>query len=264
MEIETIYDVSTEAKPPKPRKRMVLWQMYQFWNECVEWRKRHTLRLSAIERGVSQMDANVEQGFMDALNIDAQIKAAKKMMIGQAEVTCGDTWTWLTSIRGLGEGSLAAQLLAQIDDITTFDTVSKLWRFCGYAVIGGAAEKNAAGEKSHYNAKLKSVCYLIAEQFIRQQTPLYVDLYYSEKQRQRAMHPVTECRMCGCAWTDCQSKKTHKQIYNDGHIHARAWRKMIKIFLQHLWVAWREAEGLPVSEPYVEARMGHTHITVAA
>ena len=179
----------------------------------------------------------------------------------QAEVSCGPVWDWITSIKGLGAGSLAAQLLAQIDDIAKFDTVSKLWRFCGYAVIGGKAEKNTAGETSHYNAKLKSICYLVAEQFIRQQTPVYVDIYYSEKARQRAMFPTTICRMCGCAWTDCQSKKTHKQLYNDAHIHNRAWRKMVKIFLQNLWLVWRQTEGLSVSEPFA-ARLGHTHFVL--
>jgi len=35
---------------------------------------------------------------------------------------------------------------------------------------------------------------------------------------------------------------------------------MGKIFLAHLWVKWREFEGLPVSQPYVQAILGHTHI----
>lgn len=263
METETEYEVEEEeleeSRPaPRPRKRAVLWQTYQFWNELVEWRKRHTLRLSAIERGVSNMDAPTERAFMDALNIDAQITQAKKLLVGQAEISCGSVWDWITSIKGLGAGPLAAQLLAQIDDIGSFDTVSKLWRFCGYAVIGGRAEKNTEGEKSHYNAKLKSICYLIAEQFIRQQTPVYTDIYYSEKARQRAMYPVPMCRICGVPWTECQSKKTHKQTFNDAHIHNRAWRKMVKIFLQNLWLVWRQAEGLPVSEPFA-ARLGHTH-----
>jgi len=249
-----------EKQEPKERKRAVLWQMYLFWDELVQWRKRHTLRLSAIERGVSNMDPTIENAFLDTLQIDTQIKVAKKMMIQQAEMTCGETWEWLCSIRGLGAGSLGAQLLAQIDDITSFTTVSKLWRFAGYAVIGGQAERNKAGEKSHYNSRLKSIVYLIVDQFIKQQTPVYVDIYYSEKLRQRALHPETMCKQCGIPWEDCESKKTHKREFNDGHIHARAMRKVAKIFLQHLWVIWREAEGLPVTEPFVQARLGHTHI----
>jgi hypothetical protein len=38
---------------------------------------------------------------------------------------------------------------------------------------------------------------------------------------------------------------------------------MVKIFLQHLWVTWRQLEGLPISEPYVQAIMGHANIITA-
>ena len=32
---------------------------------------------------------------------------------------------------------------------------------------------------------------------------------------------------------------------------------MVKIFLQHLWLKWRELEGLPISKPYSIERLGH-------
>jgi hypothetical protein len=38
-----------------------------------------------------------------------------------------------------------------------------------------------------------------------------------------------------------------------------AIRYTIKIFLQDLWLKWRELEGLPVSAPYHEAILGHKH-----
>jgi hypothetical protein len=242
----------------RPRLRPQLWQSYQLWHELVLVRQRHTLRISAAEREVSNLDAQFEKDALEHLGIDAQIEYAKKLMVGYGkQVPC---WEWITSIRGLKEGSLAAQLLAQIDDIALFDTVSKLWRFCGYAVIDGKAEKNAEGDKGHFSRKLKSICFLVAEQFIRQQTPGYVDIYYAEKARQRGLHPETLCKTCGVPWAECKSKKLHKREFNDGHVHNRAWRKMVKIFLQHLWVQWRTAEGLPVSAPYVEAILGHVNI----
>ena len=43
------------------------------------------------------------------------------------------------------------------------------------------------------------------------------------------------------------------------HRHNMATRYMVKIFLQDLWLAWREIEGLPVTQPYHEAVLGHTH-----
>jgi len=41
------------------------------------------------------------------------------------------------------------------------------------------------------------------------------------------------------------------------HINNRARRKMVKQFIADLWVKWRKLEGLPVSEPYAVAILGH-------
>jgi len=37
---------------------------------------------------------------------------------------------------------------------------------------------------------------------------------------------------------------------SEGHIHNMALRKMIKLFLSCLWLAWREGLGLPITSPY--------------
>lgn len=44
-----------------------------------------------------------------------------------------------------------------------------------------------------------------------------------------------------------------------GHQHAMATRKMVKLFLIDLYVAWRTMEGLEVSKPYHEAKLGLQH-----
>jgi hypothetical protein len=240
-----------DARPdPKPRKNPQLWQSYLFWSELVDMRKRHLLRISSIEKGKSNLDAQLEYEFLDLLEIDELIKYANKTMINYGKlIPC---WDFVTSIRGLKEGSLAAQLLAQIDDISKFDTVSKLWRFAGKAVIDGKAERNKPGEKSHFNRRLKSICYLISDQFIKQQTPVYVDLYYSEKERIRREYPEKIKN------PDKSSRWPY--AYTDSHVHRMARRKTEKIFLSHLWLVWREAEGLPVSKPYAEQILGHSNI----
>ena len=237
---------------PKPRKLIRLWQAYLMWDEVIEMRKRHNLRISSIQEGKSNMDVGLEQAFIDDMSLDQMIKSTKKTMILFASDT--PIWEWLSGIRGLKEGGLSSQLLAQIDDIGKFDTVSKLWRFAGLAVIDGRAERNKLGEKSHKNARLRSICYLISEQFLRQQTPVYSDIYYEDKLRLRELHPEPEQTNGASPWS---------HNFTDGHIHRMAMRKAVKIFLQHLWVTWREIEGLPVSDPYVKAIMGHTHIIEA-
>lgn len=275
----------SDARPdPKPRKNPHLWRAYQWWFTLVELRKRYTLRISSIERGKSSMDAifekemiqqtglaylqengtsvkKMEKAASKGTAIDILIEDTKKQM-----VTCGSmagpVWNWVTSIKGFGEGGLAAQLIAQIDDIDECPTVASLWRFAGFAVIDGKAEKNQKGQTSKYNRKLKAICFNIADQFIKQQTPGYVDIYYAEKERQRTMYPEPLCLDCNAPAQSYQKrdnktglyvtgyrcpnkKKEHTVKYSNAHIHYRAWRKMIKAFLRDLWIEWKKCNVLP-------------------
>lgn len=240
-------DTINDKRPdPKPRKHPKLWQSYLWWDEIMQMRKRHLLRISSIEAGKSNMDAEFERSMMEQADLDRILVYAKNTMVVHGE-DVGPFWDAVTSIKGLGQGSLAAQLIAQVDDIAKFATISKLWRFSGYAVIDGKAERNQKGEKSKFNRRLKSIIWLIGDQFIRHQTPGYVDIYYEEKKRLREIYPD-------------KYKENGKWKYNDGHIHNMARRKMVKIFLQHFWLIWRSYEGLPVSRPYVHDVLGHGSI----
>jgi len=106
------------------------------------------------------------------------------------------------------------------------------------------ADRNLPGWVSSQNKALKSSVWLCGDQFVRQRTPVYRDIYDQEKERLRIMYP--------------ERIKTNGRVqYNDGHLHAMAMRKARKIFLQHLWLVWREAEGLPVSVPWIISIGGH-------
>lgn len=280
-------DLDDQRPAPRERKLVNLWQVYQWWDELVELRKRHLLRISSIKKGKSKMDLLFELAVLDFIgdpadaerspkktSLDYLIDFAAKEMARQGQ-SAGEVWDWVISIRGLKAGPLAAQLLAQIDDISRAPTASALIRFAGWAVIDGVAERNQKGEKSHFNRKLKGVCWNIADQFIRQRTPVYRDIYDEEKEIQKLAHPDPICSVCGAfaekgmvkrngesykSW-HCPESASHRRVnFTPQHIHNRALRKMIKIFLQHLWLIWRESEGLPISEPYVQAILGHAKI----
>lgn len=236
-----------QRPPPRPRKHPQLWQCYQMWTELMKMRQQHLLRISAIERGKSTFDKQLELDFIEyfgrsknktvMFGLDDALDNARKMMIDYGKAT-GPIWDWVTSIKGLKAGGEAAKLIAQIDDISRFDTVAKLWRFAGLAVFDGKAEKNKKGEKSHYNRNLKAICYVIGKEcFVMQQTPIYVDIYYAEKKRQRELHPEIV-------------KIDGVNMYTDQHIDYRGWRKMMKQFLADLWMQWRTIEGLSVTEPH--------------
>lgn len=140
----------------------------------------------------------------------------------------------LSAVKGIGP-MLAAKLLAMID-IERSDTISALWRYAGYAVIDGEREKPVKGEKLHYNKRLKTTLYLVGTAFLRANSP-YRRVYDSAREYYDANRPD---------WTKL-------------HQHNAAMRKMIKLFLSHLWDQWRKAEGLPVTDPYVHDRLGHNH-----
>jgi hypothetical protein len=216
--------------PPKPRKHALLWQAYQHWDELVKMRARHDQRIAFIEQGKSNLDAGFEQNI--ARSLDPLIPLAVEEMIEYGR-TLGPVWEWATAIKGLGD-SLAAQLFAQIDDVALFPTISKLWRFAGYAVFDGKREWPESKEKRHYNARLKSVLWLIVDQFIRHQTPIWVDLYYAEKERARAKWPEPIEAKDG-PW---------KYAYSDSHIDRMARRKVAKEFLKQLWIVWRASSGM--------------------
>lgn len=140
----------------------------------------------------------------------------------------------IIALRGIGP-ILAAKMIAMID-IERAPTVSALWRYAGYAVIDGEREKPVKGEKLHYNKRLKIALRLVAESFIKSNSS-YRAIYDAAKPHYAEAHPD---------WTPL-------------HVHNAAMRKMVKVFLSHLWQCWRETENLPTRQLYVLEQLGHTH-----
>jgi len=224
---------------PKKRCYPRLYQSWRFWKEVNDIIVSHKLRLDSIKRGVSELDPEFEEFFLDVM---APIENdARKAMIEEAKKL--PPWEWMITIKGLKSGSIGAKVLALIDDIRIPTNVSKLWVYSGYGVTDGQADKNRKGVSSRFNKALKSALWEVASQFIRQKTPLYYDLYLEEKKRQRGLHP-----------------EPVDGKYTDGHIHNMARRKMTKIFIYHLWFVWRSVEGLPTSNPWVIDHGRHTDL----
>lgn len=141
----------------------------------------------------------------------------------------------MTNVKGLGK-TLAVKAAAMID-IRRADTVSALWKYAGYGVTNGERDRLVKGEKSPYNKRLKTTCYLVGTSFLRTGSP-YRRVYDEAREYYDANRPD---------WTD-------------GHKHNAAMRKMIKMWLSHLWVTWREMEGLPTNEPYITAGTHHRYV----
>lgn len=196
------------------------------------------LRISAVERGADKMDAGQQDILrywherFDELEADVDMQI-RQVLKGNPIIES------MTSVKGVGVG-LAAKVYSMID-IEKCDTVSALWRYAGYAVIDGEREKPTKGEKLHYNNRLKTSCYLIGTSFLRSGSE-YRKVYDDARDYYEANRPD---------WT-----KLHK--------HNASMRKMIKVWLAHLWEVWRTIEGLETRSLYVQERLGHNHITTPA
>lgn len=190
-------------------------------------------RVSAVSRGVDDADKVQYQRLrtweerMDG--VEKQLDADIREMAKDLEIVKS-----MCKVKGVGF-ILAAKVVALID-IERAETVSDLWRYAGYSVVDGKRERNKKGEKSHYNSRLKTACWLVAGSFLKSRSP-YRQIYDSAREYYTANRPD---------WTE-------------GHRHNAAMGRMIKVWLQHLWLTWRQMEGLPTNEPYAIDKLAHTH-----
>lgn len=147
-------------------------------------------------------------------------------------------WTeFLVHIKGVGP-VLSSSLLKMFGYCSRFDTVSKMWAYSGLSVNAGAAPRRKKGEKLGHNPAALTLAWKIGDSFIKQNTPIYRDIYDETRAKEEA-------------------RTDENKPINTLHAHRRAMRKMTKIFWQHYWITGRTLAGLPVSEPYVVAVLGH-------
>lgn len=197
---------------------------------------------------------------------------------------------YLVNIQGIGV-VLSSGLMAYIEDIGRFKNISSLWQYAGVGMntyceqcnkptfvevtydTEGKEKKTAkrlrpmkqcpmcdsgtipirqrrtVGYQSNYNDKFKVLCWKIASSFVKQNAAKsgYRKIYDQIKADEHRKHPETVM---------VNGKKTQ----NDGHLHNKAMRKTVKIFLSHVWTTWRTKEGLPVTKPYESQVLNHSII----
>lgn len=147
--------------------------------------------------------------------------------------------SWLRHIKGVGP-IMGAGLIAWVDDIGRFDTVSKLWQYSGF---GKPGQKRVHGEKGNWNPRMRTHTWKIIKQILMAKNKFYREHYDSAKAQYLARDDLKEMH---------KGKKGYK-----GHIDAMARRKVAKLFLAHLWEMWRKADGLEIKVPYVVEKLGH-------
>jgi len=159
-------------------------------------------------------------------------------------------YPWFSRVKGIGKENIG-KVIGMVD-IERAPTVSALWKFAGFAVEDGKAPKPKKGEKNTYNARLRTMCWRVGSSLMRAGGGFY-DYYIVEKEKETAKLLLDGWTIKAAAKYDLEKKRI-----SVGHVHNRALRKMIKLFLACLWKVWREAEGLPIRSPYAMT-IGHTH-----
>jgi len=172
---------------------------------------------------------------------------------------------WALSVVGIGP-VITAGLLAHID-IKKAPTVGHIWRFAGL----DPTQKWEKKTKRPWNARLKTLCWKIGESFVKvsaHEDAFYGQLYVQRKAQEIERNERGDFREQ--AATTLQEKKFKadteaKKHYEAGrlppaHIHARAKRYAVKLFLAHYHeVAYRLEYRTDPPVPYPIAILGHAH-----
>lgn len=196
---------------------------------------------------------------------------------------------YFEKIYGIGV-ILSAGLMAYIEDVGKFKNISSLWQYAGVGMntfcekcnkpsyveviygegktrkvakrlrpmkqcqfCGGTTvpirQRRTIGYQSNYNDKMKVLCWKIATSFVKQSAKKsgYRRIYDQIKADEHVKHP-SKIIIDG------------KQSQNDGHLHNKAMRKTVKIFLSHVWTTWRRMENLEVTKPYESQVLNHSII----
>ncbi len=162
---------------------------------------------------------------------------------------------YLEKIKGCGT-AMSAVLISEID-IHKAKYPSSLWKYAGLDVASDGRGRSRKAEhlvKIAYTDKegvpaerngitfnpfLKTKLYVLGTCLIKANNPEYRKIYDDYKHR-------------------LESNPAHADK-SKGHRNNMAIRYMLKMFLLNLHIAWRKIEGLPVSVPYQEAKLGHRH-----
>ena len=168
---------------------------------------------------------------------------------------------WALAQMGIGP-VIAAGLLAHID-IGRARTAGAVWAFAGL----DPTRTWEKGQKRPHNAALKTLCWKIGESFVKvsgKDDAFYGRLYAERKAYEVARNEAGD--LADQAGTMVKKIPKHAQAATykagrlpDGHLHMRAKRWAVKIFLAHYWEVGKLLAGETPPAPYAVAHQGHAH-----
>lgn len=223
-------------------------------------------RISSIDGAPGRLNLAVEELAKNMRLVENRIKRVLDDYTDDEPTGMG---AWAKSQVGIGP-VIAAGLLAHID-ITKAPTVGHIWRFAGLDPTTTWGKK----EKRPWNARLKVLCWKMGESFVKisgKPDGFYGHVYLERKARELAKNDAGEFAAQAVAALesrrfvrDTSAKRTYEMHkLPPAHIHARAKRYAVKLFLAHFHDEWyRRHFGTEPPLPYPIAHMGHVHIIKA-
>lgn len=170
---------------------------------------------------------------------------------------------FLEGVRGCGP-LMSAVILSEFD-IRKAERISQFWKYAGIDVApdgrGRGRYKEHLQEQSYIDkdGKEQTKNGITFNPFLKTKLVGVLGSCFIKQ-------PADKCKYRK-VYDDYKHRLEHHELHKDktkGHKHNMAMRYMIKIFLQDLWLKWREIEGLPITQPYHEAVLGHKHHEEAA
>lgn len=173
---------------------------------------------------------------------------------------------WMRAQKGIGP-VISAGFIAHID-IKKAPTAGHIWRFAGLDPTVKWKKKT----KRPWNASLKTLCWKTGESFVKfsgGDEPGYYGLVYKSRKEfeieQNDAGAFAEQAAAALVAKKFRDDAVAKTFYEagklpPGHIHARAKRYAVKLFLSHLQAVWWKLEtGEDPPRPYVISILGHGH-----
>jgi hypothetical protein len=206
------------------------------------------------------------------------------------DYTSHPVYPWTSRQKGCGREA-AAKVIGLIEGVTfkstgrggieAFDTPSRLRRFAGQAPIDGRAEKVVSGQKGlHYSPELRMMLWRLLTSLMRARGVWYQkylenDDYYMRRFERDGINVIPTpagrfCPVCGeekdvpkttkncpACGEKLMGKKEVPGVVFRGHVVNMAKRRTIRLWLDLLWVVWRQALGLSTRTPYIVEYGGH-------
>lgn len=195
-----------------------------------------------------------------------QSEQAEKQIAGSLSKYAESTpWgRWALDQKGIGP-VIAAGILSRVE---LRPTVGAWWKLAGL----DPTVRWEKGQVRPWNAALKRICWLAGESFVKvsgREDAFYGRVYVERKAYEQAKNEAgdyAEFAALQLTRKRFGDDTKAKSIYLEGklppaHLHARAKRYAVKMFLSHLHHVWYvEATGELPPKPFAIAHLGHAHM----